>query len=556
MVNRVRLSGRVRLAVLVAVFAASTTTACTDSAERSTPTTETATVTTTPQPPAQPVRAGSFANLIPRPTRFTAGAGRFVLVPATTIVVTPGSGAAGPAALLRDELTPLVGSSLALTGPGGENPDVGASGGGVSIAFERSTDEGLGREGYELRVRPERVTVEARTTTGFGWAVQTLLQALPPAPAAGDERPARSVALPAGNLRDVPHYGWRGAMLDVARHWFGPDDIEAVIDLVALYKMSILHLHLSDDQGWRIQIRAYPELTEVGAATEVGGGAGGFLTQDDYRRIVAYAARRGVTVVPEVDMPGHTNAALTSLPWLNCDGQAPPPYTGTHVGFSSLCTDKPETAKFVDTVVGELAAMTPGPYLHIGGDESKATDPAAYRRFVTDTADVVRRHGKVPVGWEEVGHADIGSNAVAQHWLDPGPAKAAAAQGAGVVLSPAKVAYIDMKLDPGMDVGNSWAGMIDSRRAYEWDPATFVSGLDPDRVLGVEAPLWSETFSTKAGLGRLLLPRLAGYAELGWSGGPSKGGFDEYRTRLATQADRWRNAGWTFTADPSVPWPD
>lgn len=510
--------------------------------------------TTEPEAPAEPVRVGSFETLIPRPVRATSAAGRFVITPATVLAVAPGSDADGAAALLRDELAPALGTPLEVTGADGGDDRVADVGAGVAIAFERSVDPSLGREGYDLEVTPQRVTVRARSAEGFGWAVQTLLQALPAD--VGSAQPVHgSLALPAGAIHDLPRYGWRGAMLDLARHWFGPDDVEAVIDLMARYKLSILHLHLSDDQGWRIQIQAYPELTEIGSATEVGGGEGGFLTQDDYRHLVAYAARRGITVVPEIDMPGHTNAALVSLPWLNCDGKAPEPYTGTQVGFSSLCTDQPTTTEFIDTVVGELAELTPGPYLHLGGDESHATAPEAYGAFVAEAADIVRSHGKIPVGWEEVGTIDIGSNAVVQHWLDPAKVAAGADRGAGVVLSPAPVAYLDMKVLDDMEVGNSWAGIIGTRTGYEWDPSTRIPGIDEDRILGVEAPLWSETFSTRAEMGELLLPRLPGYAELGWSGGPSPEGFAEYATRLAAQARRWDAWGWTWTADPDVPWP-
>jgi hexosaminidase len=504
-----------------------------------------------PPPPAEPVVDGSFDALIPRPSSWSPADGRFVITPDTVLAVdddADAAGAAGAAELLRTELARLTGADLDVTGPDGGDKRVADVGGGVAIEFTTTDDDALGDEGYRLDVTPERVRVEAAAAAGFGWAVQTMVQGLPPG-----EPTEGSFALPAGTLRDSPAYPWRGLMLDIARHFHGPADIERVVDLMAGYKLSVLHLHLSDDQGWRIRIDAHPELTDVGAATEVGGTPGGFLTQDEYRGLVAYAAERGITVVPEIDMPGHTNAALVSLPWLTCDGEAPEPYTGMQVGFSSVCVDSEATYEWVDTVVGEIAAMTPGPYIHIGGDESHSTDADGYRRFVARAAEIVRSHGKIPVGWEEIGQAELGGEAVVQHWSDPVKATVGAQQGADVVVSPAPVAYLDMKLFPGM-VGNDWAGMIDTPTGYGWEPAARLPEVDGAQILGVEAPLWTEFVTDTDLMGQLLLPRLPGYAELGWAGAPASGGFDGYAPRLAAHAARWEAAGWTFTRDPAVPW--
>src|SRR5262249_8704198 len=181
----------------------------------------------------------------------------------------------------------------------------------------------------------------------------------------------RPFTVPAVHILDRPRYPWRGAMLDVARHFFGVEDVKRYIDLLALNKMNRLHLHLADDQGWRIEITKRPELTATGGSTQVGGGPGGFYTQAQFAEIVSYAADRFITIVPESDMPGHTNAALASVAELNCSGQSPQPFTGTDVGFSSLCVEKESTYRFIDDIVSEIAGMTPGPYFHVGGDEVK-----------------------------------------------------------------------------------------------------------------------------------------------------------------------------------------
>ena len=191
-------------------------------------------------------------------------------------------------------------------------------------------------------------------------------------------------------MEDRPRFAWRGAMLDVARHFFGVEDVKRYVDLLALYKMNRLHLHLADDQGWRIEIPGWPRLTEHGGSSEVGGGPGGFYTAEDYAEIVRYAAERHVMIVPEIDMPGHTNAALASYPELTCDGEAPPLYTGIRVGFSFLCAEKEETYAFIDAVVGALAALTPGPYIHIGGDEVRQLTGEQYAAFMARAQAIVR----------------------------------------------------------------------------------------------------------------------------------------------------------------------
>jgi hexosaminidase len=497
--------------------------------------------------PAQPIRRGSYESLIPHPLDVAPGDGEFLLTEATTLVILEEASADDAAELLQGYLGPATGLNLPL-----EHGGSSAATGGA-IVFTSDGASGLGPEEYEVRIEAERVEIVAAEPAGFRWAVQTLRQLLPPQ-IEGDEEQPGTWALPAGSIRDAPRFEWRGAMLDVARHFFPVEDVKSVVDLLASYKMNRLHLHLSDDQGWRIEIAAHPELTDIGARTEVGGGPGGFYTPDEYREIVAYAAQRGVIVVPEIDMPGHTNAALVSIPALNCDGVVPEPYTGMSVGFSSLCIGKDETYEFVDAIVGELAALTPGPYIHIGGDEADATAPADYRRFIERAAGIVRSHGKTPVGWDEIAQAEIGHDAVVQHWRSEDNARAAASKGAGVVMSPAPRAYLDMKYDESSPIGNTWAGHIDTETAYAWDPATHVPDLPTEAVVGVEAPLWTEFVTTRDEIELMMLPRLPGYAELGWSA-PGDVSWDEYRHRLARHADRWTAAGRTFTADPGVPWP-
>ena len=336
-------------------------------------------------------------------------------------------------------------------------------------------------------------------------------------------------------------------MLDVARHFFSVADVERYIDEMTLYKINVLHLHLTDDQGWRIAISGWPQLTAVGGSSAVGGGPGGHYTQEQYSQIVAYAASRYVTVVPEIDTPGHVNAALASYANLNCEGTAPALYTGINVGFSSLCVGAPITYQFLDDVIGELASLTPGPYIDIGGDEAQSTPPADYTAFVERVTQMVVSHGKTRVGWAEIGAAKLPGDAIAKYWKgeDGGAsARMAAAQGVKLVLAPADHGYLDQKYDPDTLPRRS--------PAYAWEPSDY--GIPAGQVEGVEAPLFSETLTTMADIEYMAFPRLAGIAEIGWSPKWTHA-WDAYRARLAAQAPRWEALRINFFRAPEVPWP-
>ncbi len=361
------------------------------------------------------------------------------------------------------------------------------------------------------------------------------------------------ISVATGVIRDYPRFGWRGMMLDVARHFFDVEDVKRLIDLMAYYKLNRLHLHLTDDQGWRLMIESWPKLATVGGSTAVGGGTGGFYTQADYAEIVAYAQSRYIMVVPEIDLPGHTNAALASYPELNCDDQAPPLYTETEVGFSSLCINKEITYRFVDDVIGEVAALTPGPYIHIGGDEALSTDKEEYIAFIGRVQEIVRAHGKQMIGWEEIAQADLDPSSIAQHWHDE-QARVAVEQGVKVIMSPGAHAYLDMKYDDATPLGLDWAGTVNVEKAYDWDPATHIHGVSEADILGVESPLWSETLETIADIEIMTFPRLLGHAEIGWS--PATGrSWDEYRQRLATHGPRLTALAVHFYRSPLIQWP-
>jgi len=325
------------------------------------------------------------------------------------------------------------------------------------------------------------------------------------------------------------------------------------MEYLAYYKMNTLHLHLSDDQGWRIEIKSWPELTKHGGSTQVGGGKGGYYTQEQYTAIVQYAKDRYITIVPEIDMPGHTNAALSSYAELNCSGKATDLYTGTEVGFSSFCTTLNITYKFIDDVVRELAAITPGPYIHIGGDESHSTKREDYIPFINKVQDIVLSHGKKVLGWDDIAIASLKPNIVAQHWANVKNANMAVGQGAKILMSPAVKAYMDMQYDKSTKLGLHWAAYIEVDSAYIWDPATFIPGVGKENVLGVEAALWTETLTNLKEMEYMIFPRLPGYAEIGWTPS-SERSWTEYKIRLARQGERFKALDINYYPSKLVPW--
>ena len=404
-------------------------------------------------------------------------------------------------------------------------------------------------ERYTLESRGGAVVLAAPSTDGLQRAMATLGQLLEPTATGGFRVPAVRVV-------DAPRYPWRGLSLDVARHFFGVDDVKRVMGLMARYKFNVLHLHLSDDQGWRIEIPSRPRLTQLGATTSVDGGPGGFFTVEDFAELQSFARARGITIVPEVDIPGHTNAALHAYPELNADGVAKPVYTGIEVGFSSLDAALPATEEFLRDVFGDLAAMTDGPWVHLGGDEALDTSKEDYETLVAAAATILRDAGKTPVGWQEFASSPAAAGAVVQVWhmgLPLEPIAAAARAGAQVLLSPAEHAYLDMKYVADFPLGLEWAGHVELRDSYDWEPAEVLRGLDPAAIVGVEAAVWTETLATMAELSTMLLPRLTAVAEAAWSQ-PERRDWDSYVERVRGQGWRWERQGMSWHPSPQVDW--
>ena len=436
---------------------------------------------------------------------------------------------------------------------GGTNPvtvadEVPASG----IRFV--TDESLPAEGYELNVDGEGIEVRASQFPGFLYALQSLEQLLPAAVYGTEPAPDAAWEVPCVRIADAPRFAYRGMHLDVARHFFSVDEVKRYIDVMAIHKLNTLHWHLTDDQGWRIEIKRYPELTAVGSirkATVVrkewgtydGTPYGGFYTQDEIRDVVKYAADRGVTVIPEIDLPGHMLAALTAYPELGCTGGPYKVWGRWGVADDVLCPGREKTFEFLEGVLTEVMELFPSEYIHIGGDEcpkvrwekcprcqakirqlglkddGEHTAEHYLQSYVTDRiGKFLAQHGRRIIGWDEILEGRAPSDAVVMSWRGSEGGIAAAKLGHDVIMTPNSHFYFDyyQSLDTDAEPFGI-GGYIPMEQVYSYDPA--FPELTPEQqkhILGVQANLWTEYVLSDEHLEYMLLPRLAALSEVQW----------------------------------------
>lgn len=415
--------------------------------------------------------------------------------------------------------------------------------GGGAIRLELSDDPSLpaGEEAYRLLVTAEEAALTARTPVGLARAAAAFVQLID----------GEMAQVPAVLIEDAPRFPWRGLSLDVARSFFPVSEIEVVIDLLFRYRFNTLHLHLTDDQGWRLEIPSRPRLTEISGRTAVKGGRSGHYSLKDLERIASYARARGIRIVLEIDVPGHTNAATHAYGDLNPSGAPTEAYDGIEVGFSRLHADLPATEAFLADVYGAAAELTEGDYVHIGGDEALEMGLTEYLRLVEAAAGAVHRAGKRIIGWQEIAGADLEPGSVIQFWdprRDASPLVEAASRGALLLMSPADRVYLDMKYDAATMPGQDWAGYVTLRDSYDWEPLAQIPDVLPDSIVGIEAGMWTEAVHSLDELTYMLLPRLAAVGEVAWTAAEHRD-WEGFKSRIEAESQWWSEQGLAWRGD-------
>lgn len=449
--------------------------------------------------------------------------------------------------------------------------------GGISFALEPQLKRELGDEGYTLETRASGIAIRAAAPAGLFYGAQTLRQLLPPDFERGGIRAAGGRAeVPTLEITDRPRFVWRGALLDVGRHFFTVAEVKRFLDEMALHKLNVLHWHLTEDQGWRIEIKKYPKLTEVGAwrtSSPVAGGNkaddgiphGGFYTQKDIAEIVAYAAARFIRVMPEIELPGHSSAAIASYPQLGNDdapGFAPTVQVKWGV-FPYLYAPKPETFQFLDDVLTEVLALFPGEFIHIGGDEAKKdqwnASPTALAfmkannlkdahelqsYFVRHAEAFLSAHHRRLVGWDEIQEGGLAAGATMMAWRDVKWAISAAREGHDVVMTPTSHTYLDYNEGTTEEEGEKIGrGPLKLEKVYSFEPVP--AELEPQyqaHVLGAQGQLWSEHLQSWPKVEFRAWPRLSALAEVMWSP-REKRDYANFKARLPELLARFDRLG-------------
>jgi hexosaminidase len=513
--------------------------------------------------------------LIPQPVSVVAATGSFPLRTGTHVVVRGGDAQSTATARYFAELVRQSRSLRLDVEPSG-NPGPGDA---IEFVLDRNfhIDADDHGEGYVLDVGAHRITLSAATPHGLFNAAVTLWQLM-----TAQSAPAPEVRVPALHIVDYPRFAWRGLLLDSARHFQSPEFVKRFIDEMALHKLNVLHWHLTDDQGWRIEIRKYPKLTEIGAwrapqpdemqlADPATGRYGGFYTQAQIRDIVAYAAARYVTIVPEIDMPGHAQAAIASYPRLGVTGKQPP--VSSDWGINTYLYNVEEsTFAFINDVLGEVLELFPSPYIHVGGDEAAKDQWQASARvqermrrlgvhdekalqgyFTARLEGFLRAHGRKLIGWDEILEGGLPPGAVVMSWRGAEGAVAAATQGDDVVMAPDPSVYLDHLQGNGRDEPPGRVKVLSLADMYAFEPVPKELDAGQARhILGAQANLWSEYLTTGTRVEFAAFPRAAALAEKLWSP-PARTNWNDFLARLPAQFERYRAYGTQFSDSAFAP---
>ncbi|HCL91757.1 MAG TPA: beta-N-acetylhexosaminidase [Candidatus Paceibacterota bacterium] len=513
--------------------------------------------------------AGDSPALIPAPRKLECREGTFNLHPKTHILADRAS--QDTARYLAERLRQATGYKLKTTL--GTEPRKAK---GAIILTTQEAKAALGPEGYELIVAPDEVALRASGQAGMFYGVQSLLQLLPPQIFAAKPEPGQAWQAPCVWIEDQPRFKWRGVLFDTARHFFPKAEVKQLLDVLALHKVNMLQLHLTDDQGWRVEIGRYPRLTQVGAwrdeagfgldpklSTTYGpdGRYGGYYTKADIWDIVAYAAARHITVVPEIEMPGHASAALAAHPELSCSGG---PYTPNAKGgvFAGVyCAGREETFEFLQNVLAEVCELFPGKYIHIGGDEVPKDNwkqcPRCQARirqeglederelqsyFIRRIEKFINAQGRTLIGWSEIREGGLAQNAVVMDWI--GGAAEAASTGHDVIMSPTSHCYLDYYQSTNHATEpKAIGGYVPLSKVYAFEPIPpNLAPAHQSRLLGAQGNLWTEYIPNFKHAQYMLFPRLCALAEVVWSP-PGARNWEDFLRRLPVQFQRFDQLG-------------
>ncbi len=439
-------------------------------------------------------------------------------------------------------------------------------------------DNSLKDEEYRLDISPENIIIYTKSGAGAFYAMQTIKQLIP---VQAYETPIdlEKITLPTMTISDAPHFTYRGFMLDCSRHFWKVEDIKDVIDILAMHKMNRFHWHLTEDQGWRIEIKKYPLLTKVGSLREQtttghnegldGIPYGGYYTQKDIKEIVKYAQERFVTIVPEIEIPGHSLGALSAYPWLGCEGKEGNYKTWAYWGVSKqiACAGKESTFEFWENVLGEVIKLFPGEYIHIGGDEAPRDmwkecpdcqkrikenglkNEAELQSYVNSRIEkFLNSHGRKLIGWDEILEGGVSQGATIMSWRGTEGGIAAARKGNNVIMTPGSHCYLDYRQTTDRkDELDSNGSYVPLRKTYSFNPYDQLEKDEQKYIMGVQGNLWTEYVTTPMQLQYKTLPRLGAIAEIGWSNPrPETKDVEEFIGRAKELARYYSVFGWSF----------
>jgi len=507
-------------------------------------------------------------STIPQPVSMEISDGYFQIGPDTRIIAE--NEAAAEAAKLIDSLASAMGFKLSLANTSRRRR------GSISLRLDEDLSK-LGDEGYRLRVSPRRVSIRAKEPAGLFYGIQTLRQLLPEQVFSKRKVEGAEWKVPCVRITDYPRFGWRGLLVDPARHFIPKQDLMRFIDIMALHKFNSLQIHLTDDQGWRIEIRKYPELTRTGAwmdYTTMRSGQeaegfgdkrpGGFYSQDDIREIVRYAAERYINIVPEIEMPAHTGAAIISYPEIGLYPEKLSALPAEKRWFANerVLAPRPKTVEFMQNVLTEVMELFPSDYIHIGGDEAniehwkKSEEMQALKRelglkdeaelhswFIRQVDSFLTSHGRRLVGWDEILQGGLAPGATVMSWRGQQGGITAANAGHDVVMAPTTHTYFDYYQGPSEGEPRAIGGNLPLEKVYRFEPIPKdITAEKTKHVLGVQGQLWGEYISTAEHRYYMAYPRAAALAEVGWSPRAAKN-YENFLARLGCHLKRFDAAG-------------